>query len=279
MKRVTSIAVMQKLAREIKQKNTIALVPTMGFLHEGHLSLVRLAIKKADVVIVTIFVNPTQFGPHEDFQKYPRDTNSDLQKLGKLDVDYVFVPTSESMYPEGHQTSVGVSRLTQPLCGKSRPGHFDGVALVVNKLFNITQPDFAVFGLKDYQQLVVIERLVKDLNMPITIVRGKTIREKDGLAMSSRNAYLNPQERQLAKALNRGLSKIKKVCANGACTVLQMKTQFYSEIPDDHRVRVDYLEVLDANRLTLIKKYQRNNTLVAAAVFVGKTRLIDNLVF
>jgi pantoate--beta-alanine ligase len=279
MKIIRSISQMQKTAKELKKSKTIAVVPTMGFLHDGHLSLVSLAKKQADIVVVTIFVNPKQFGPKEDFTTYPRDEKNDLAKLKQHHVDFVFVPNMKRMYSEDFQTKIVLSDLTKLLCGQKRPGHFDGVTLVVNKLFNITQADFAVFGKKDYQQLLVIEKMVAELNMPIKIISGKIFREKDGLAMSSRNAYLTPRQREMAASLYRGLCTVKEKCQKRDLSASIMKKEFLREIPEDPQVCVDYLEVYDAKNLTPLKKYKKNRTLVATAVFVGQTRLIDNLVF
>ncbi len=269
---------MQKVSQALKGKKTIAVVPTMGFLHEGHLSLVKIAKKKAAVTIVTLFLNPMQFGPKEDFSTYPRDERADFKKLRALKVDYVFLPSLKKIYPEGFQTTVSVSHLTKPLCGRSRPGHFNGVTTVVNKLFNITQPDYVVFGMKDYQQLLTVKQMVKDLNMPIKVLSGKIIREKDGLAMSSRNANLNKDQRKMACSLHRGLKKVKRACAKKGCHINTMKKVFLSEIPKDSKVVVDYFECLDAKSLAPVKTHKKNSTLIAVAVFFGKTRLIDNMV-
>lgn len=278
MKVIRSIKTMQNICSSLKNRRTIALVPTMGYLHEGHLSLIKLAKKTADVTIATIFVNPKQFGKNEDFSRYPRDEKGDLRKLKTLGVDYVFIPNEKKIYPPDHQTSVEISKISKLLCGRSRPGHFTGVATVVIKLFNIIQPDYSIFGQKDYQQLAVIKTMVKDLNLPVKIICSKIIRENDGLAMSSRNAYLNKSERILAPCLYKGLRKVKRACLNGSVSVNKMRQIFLTQIPKNKRVRVDYIECLNTNNLSPIKMYAKKDTLVAAAVFIGKTRLIDNII-
>lgn len=278
MKIIRSINRMQTIATAVKKNKTIAVVPTMGALHEGHLSLIRLAAKKAHRVVVTLFVNPRQFGQNEDFKTYPRDEAGDLKKLKEHKVDYVFIPKAAAMYPKGFATNISVAGLSEILCGKSRPGHFDGVATVVLKLFNIVKPDIAVFGKKDYQQLVIIKRMVRDLNLPVKIVAAPIKREPDGLALSSRNTYLNPEERRLACCLSQGLKAVKRACLNGVQVVNEMKRAFLSQIPQDKRVRVDYIACLNKNDLSPLTHYHKGKTLVATAVFVGKTRLIDNIV-
>ena len=197
---------MQERAESLRLTgHTVALVPTMGFLHEGHLELIRVGKRHSDKLIISIFVNPTQFGPSEDLGKYPRDTEGDLEKARKVGVDFVFLPSTQEMYPEGYQTRVQVERVTQHLCGISRPGHFEGVTTVVAKLLNITKPHMAIFGQKDFQQLTVISRMVMDLNMDIQIIGVPTVREPDGLAMSSRNKFLSPEERESALSLRKSL--------------------------------------------------------------------------
>jgi len=278
MKTIRSITKMQNICLALKKKKSIAVIPTMGFLHDGHLSLVKMARKKADVTIVTIFVNPMQFGKNEDFGNYPRNEKGDIKKLKALKVDYVFLPETKDIYPNGYQTTVKIDKLTQPLCGKSRPGHFDGVTTIVLKLFQIIQPDFSIFGKKDYQQLMVIKKMVTDLDLPIKILSGNIIREKDGLAMSSRNAYLNAHDRQLALCLRKGLTAVKRACLNNSLSVKKCKTIFLSQIPKNKQMKVDYIEILDATNLSALKKIRKGKTLVATAVFVGKTRLIDNII-
>jgi len=277
MKIIRSVKKMQQIGLSLKNKRTIALVPTMGYLHNGHLSLITIAQKKADVTVTTIFINPTQFGKNEDLSKYPRDEKGDLKKLRKLGVDYVFIPKTEDMYAKDNQVSVHIGNSANILCGKSRPTHFDGVATVVLKLFNIIQPNYAVFGKKDYQQLVIIEQMARDLNLPVKILSGKIAREKDGLAMSSRNAYLNGYERRLALCLSLGLKAVKRACLKKSPGVKEMKKAFLSQIPKDKRIQIDYIECRDKNDLSTIKKYKKGKTLVATAIYIGKTRLIDNI--
>lgn len=279
MKVITSPKKLQQLA--LKLNKSIAVVPTMGALHDGHLSLVKKAKSKASVVIVTIFVNPLQFGPGEDLAKYPKPLQSDLKKLKDLQVDYVFTPKPEQMYTPGHTTTVHLNDLTNKLCGKSRPGHFDGVTTVVLKLFNLTQADYAVFGKKDYQQFLVIQRMVQDLNLPIKIIGAPLVREKDGLALSSRNQYLNSKQRQSALKLSKSLKLTKKHIQNQPKkpTAATIRAFCQKQLSKDKQIRVDYVECLDSNTLNTIKFYQKNKTLLAIAAWVGKTRLIDNIVF
>jgi pantoate--beta-alanine ligase len=254
----------------------LGLVPTMGALHEGHLSLIRAAKKKCEVVVVSIFVNPTQFAPNEDFTKYPRRFERDCQLLEREAVDLLFAPAAEEMYPQGTTTWVTVEGLSDKLCGKSRPGHFRGVTTVVAKLFQIIQPDAAFFGQKDAAQLAIIRRMVRDLNTPVEISGCPIVREGDGLAMSSRNAYLDPQQRKLAPVLHRSLLKIQQVFNEGehrAANLIQTGKQVIAAEPS---VRLDYLEIVDPDTLECISEIS-GSALVAVAAFVGGTRLIDNI--
>lgn len=278
MKIIRSVAQMQKTCLHLKKCKTIAVVPTMGALHTGHLSLVKLAQKKADVVIVTIFVNPMQFGKNEDLARYPRDEKGDLHKLKHSKVDFVFIPNAQAMYPKNFQTLVSVDQVSQRLCGRVRPGHFQGVATVVLKLFQIVQPDFAIFGKKDFQQLKVIEHMVNDLNVPVKIIAAPIIREKDGLALSSRNRYLSPDERELALFLNRGLKRVQQACQEQKITTTRMRQIFLDQMPKNHKIKIDYVECLDSSSLKPLAEPVRGKTLVAVAVWVGNTRLIDNRV-
>ncbi len=250
----------------------------MGFLHEGHLALVRKAREVSDIVVMTIFVNPTQFGPKEAFSKYPRDTKGDLAKARRAGVDFVFLPNVRSIYPADYETYVEVTRATRGLCGKSRPVHFRGVTTIVCKLFNIVQPDFAIFGLKDFQQCAVIKRMVKDLNLPIQVIGVPTVREKDGLAMSSRNVYLNPSERKAALVLSLSLRQIASEVQKGTRNLAALKRQLVTLIRRELLTRIDYVEVMDSETMQPLKKYRPRKTLFAVAVFIGKTRLIDNRV-
>ncbi len=257
--------------------NRIGLVPTMGALHEGHLSLVRTAKSKCDVVVVSIFVNPTQFGPNEDFSKYPRTFDSDCALLEKEGVDLVFAPSVEEMYPRGTVTYVTVEGISDRLCGRSRPGHFRGVTTVVSKLFHIVEPDMAFFGQKDAAQVAIIKRMVCDLNMPVEIVVCPIVREPDGLAMSSRNAYLAPEQRKSALVLSRALRRVQQVFEQGERNPAKLIEVGKAVVAEEPAVRLDYLEVVDPETLEGIDAIS-SKSLVAVAAFVGTTRLIDNSV-
>ena len=257
----------------------IAVVPTMGALHEGHLALLRAARGRADVVILTLFVNPTQFGPSEDLARYPRDEAGDLAKARGAGIDLAFCPDAAAMYPPGSQTFVEVRELSRPLCGASRPGHFTGVATVVAKLFHATLPHVAVFGEKDYQQLAILRRMVRDLDFGIEIVSVPIVREPDGLAMSSRNAYLGPEERRAALALSAGLAAAQAALAAGEREAAALVAAARAPIEAEPLARVDYVELRDADELTELSRIEPGRRAVLAlAVFVGKTRLIDNRV-
>ena len=264
-------AKLQKWALAARRRGRkIALVPTMGYLHEGHLSLVRRAkALKADEIVVSIFVNPVQFCPGEDYEKYPRDEKADIAKCRAAGATAVFLPTPATMYLEGHSTGVSERRLSAGLCGARRPGHFDGVCTVVAKLFNIAQPDLAVFGSKDYQQAQVVRRMVRDLNFPVKIVVAPIVREPSGLAMSSRNTYLGEDERKTALAISAGLRRIK---ADPSFTLAQLRRSL-----EGAGLRVDYVECVDAETLERAKRPQKG-TCVLVAAYCGKTRLIDNVV-
>lgn len=280
MKTIKSIKSMQKLALSFKGKKKISFVPTMGFLHEGHLSLVRKAKQLGEIVVVSIYVNPTQFSPNEDLDSYPRDLKGDLAKLKKLGVDFVFLPRSQDMYGTGFQTTVTVKNISQGLCGAKRPGHFEGVATIVMKLFQIVQPDVAIFGRKDFQQLAVIKTMVKDLNLPVKIIGGKIVREKSGLAMSSRNSYLSPHEKELAASIYKGLLHIKQeVLKSKNTTAQKMKMIFKSNLPKSRGISIDYIECVHVDTLLPLEKYVKNKTVVAVAVKVGRARLIDNMMY
>ena len=254
----------------------IAFVPTMGYLHDGHLSLVRLARKYGDLVVASIFVNPAQFGPNEDLARYPRDFKGDLKKLGSAGADYLFFPSPEEIYPPGYQTYIEVQGLSRGLCGNFRPGHFRGVATVVAKLFNIVLPDVAVFGEKDYQQLRVIQQMAKDLNFPVRVIGGKTVREKDGLAMSSRNVYLSEEERRKALALSRALFMAQEMVEQGENDAQRLIESARELIGADPEAKIEYLEVRDAETLEPVAKIDRPCRMILA-VWQGKTRLIDNV--
>jgi pantoate--beta-alanine ligase len=263
-----------QLAEWRKTGERIALVPTMGALHLGHISLVELAKQKARRAVVSIFVNPIQFGPREDFHLYPRDEAGDLAKLAAAGADLVFTPDVKEMYPQGFSTRVNIGDLTEDLCGSARPNHFDGVATVVTKLLLQCAPDIAIFGEKDYQQLLVIKRLVRDLDIPVEIVGGAIVREKDGLALSSRNAYLSPAERKIAPVLYRTIAEVAEDLANGrgaddAAEAARFKLEASG-------FRVNYVAVRDPETLKPLHGPVRQARVLAAA-FLGKTRLIDNV--
>ncbi len=253
----------------------IALVPTMGALHEGHLALIRRAKAIAEHVVVSIFVNPTQFGPDEDYRRYPRCQKTDQRTLSSLDIDLLYAPSVEEMYPDGFSTMIRVPTLSDPLCGGSRPGHFDGVATVVAKLFNQIEPDSAVFGEKDYQQLLVIRRLVADLDLRVTIETVPVIRNPDGLALSSRNAYLSAQHRRLAPQLYQMIAALASDIATGE-TIEPALTKTINQLKDAGFDAVDYLAVCDAETLAPAT-FPGPPARVFAAVKLGQTRLIDNI--
>ena len=262
---------------EARAGKTIGFVPTMGYWHEGHLNLIRAARRKCQVVLVSVFVNPLQFAPQEDYQQYPRDLSRDARLARAEGVDYLFYPSMEEMYPQGFQTAVEVRELSDKLCGKSRPGHFKGVATVVLKLFNIVKPDAAFFGQKDAQQALIIKHMIDDLNLDVELVIMPIVREEDGLAMSSRNLYLNPKERRAATILYKSLLKAKELILGGerkASTIISQMTQMIEEEP---LARVDYIALTDADNLQEADVI-RGKILIALAVFIGKSRLIDNLI-
>jgi pantoate--beta-alanine ligase len=255
----------------------LGFVPTMGALHEGHLSLVRTAKTQCDMVAASIFVNPTQFGPTEDFSKYPRSFERDRGLLENEGVELLFVPSVEEMYPEGSVTFVSVEGLSERLCGKSRPGHFRGVTTIVSKLFHITQPDLAFFGQKDAAQVAIIRRMVRDFNLGVEIVVCPIVREADGLAMSSRNAYLNPQERKSALVLSRSLAQVKKLFEQGERRTSKLGAAGRQIFAEEPSVRLDYFEIVNPETLEALE-HVTDSALVAVAAFVGDTRLIDNIV-
>jgi len=255
----------------------IGLVPTMGYLHEGHLSLVRRAQELCDLVVVSIFVNPIQFGEGEDYDRYPRDLSRDLDLLRKEGVGAVFAPAVRAMYPEREQTIVEPpTGMENRLCGRNRPGHFRGVTTVVSKLFNICLPDVAVFGQKDAQQALIIEKMVRDLNFPVQIVRGEIVREPDGLAMSSRNVYLSPEDRKDATVLYRSLLMARELINQGVRETSQVKKAMFDMINQVSSAQIDYIEIYNAMDLSEIQEI-KGQVLLALAVRFGSTRLIDNL--
>ena len=275
---ITSPADMQDWSRRQRAAGrVIGLVPTMGYLHEGHLSLVRLARSRADAVVVSLFVNPTQFGPKEDFSRYPRDLERDRALCEREGVEVLFMPGAAYMYPAGYSVFINEERLSTGLCGASRPGHFRGVCTVVAKLFNLVLPDLAVFGEKDAQQLRVIRRMVRDLNFPVTIVPGPIMREADGVAMSSRNVLLKPDERRQAVQLSRALARAAEAFAAGERSAARIKDLVRAELSAAPLGRIDYVELVDDESLEPIDLLERPAVL-ALAVYFSATRLIDNTV-
>lgn len=278
MRAITSLAEMQQTALSFKRADKrIAFVPTMGFLHEGHASLLREGRRRGDLLVLSIFVNPIQFGPNEDLDLYPRNLDGDCAIARECGVDFVFTPAAAEMYLPGFQTAIRVQELALPLCGASRPGHFDGVATVVSKLFNIVQPDVALFGKKDFQQLAIIRRMTTDLSIPIEIVGMPIVREADGLAMSSRNAYLSAEQRQSALCLSKAIQQARKRFEAGEHQVSSLLTTAAAIIHTEPSVMIDYLEFRDSGTLEKVA-IASDTTLMALAVKVGTTRLIDNTV-
>jgi len=274
---LTTVDEMRAAARAARQRSkTLGFIPTMGALHEGHLSLIRSAGAKCDAVVVSIFVNPLQFGPNEDFFRYPRPFEKDLALLEQESVDFVFAPSPEEMYPAGAVTCVEVKRLSEKLCGRSRQGHFRGVTTIVSKLFNIIQPNLAFFGQKDAAQVAIIRRMVKDLNIPVEIVVCPIVREPDGLAMSSRNAYLSEEQRKSALVLSAALRHMQEAFENGersSKTLLSAGVRIFEQEP---AAKLDYLEIIDPDTLDDVNQLSKP-ALVAVAAFIGTTRLIDNV--
>lgn len=275
MQIANTIAEMKAL--RLKHLGSVGFVPTMGYLHDGHLALVKRARAENAVVVVSIFVNPTQFGPAEDFASYPRDTQRDLALLEKEMVDIVFTPSSEEMYPEGFSSWVEVEKITERLEGSHRPGHFRGVATVVTKLFNIIKPTRAYFGQKDAQQALVIKKMVTDLNMDLEIVVAPTVRESDGLAMSSRNTYLNPKEREAATILFKALTLAQNLWGEGERNADTIRQEMVSLISSEPLAKIDYVSIADAETLEELSRIDRP-ALASLAVRIGRTRLIDNVV-
>jgi pantoate--beta-alanine ligase len=274
---ITSVVEMQERATAaLAAGKTISFVPTMGFLHQGHASLLREGRARGDLLVLSIFVNPTQFGVGEDFESYPRDLQRDSEIARDNGVDIIFAPTAGEMYPSGYQTYVNVEKVTLPLCGASRPGHFRGVTTVVAKLFNIVKPTYAFFGQKDFQQLVVISRMVRDLNMDVTVVGLPTVREADGLAMSSRNAYLSPEERIGARCLSRSLAAVSELYHAGDVVVERLRAELLRMLDSEPLARIDYAEFRDGDSLEEVALAD-DRTVVALAVRIGTTRLIDNI--
>lgn len=278
MKIIKAIREMQALSRTLtKGGKTLGLVPTMGALHEGHMDLVMRAQAENDFTVVSIFVNPTQFGPNEDFNRYPRDEQGDINKLQSRGVDAVFLPSGIEMYPDGFSTAVMVGEIGNKLCGASRPGHFNGVATVVAKLFNIVMPDRAYFGQKDFQQAVIIRRLARDMNMPVDVIVCPVVREPDGLAMSSRNRYLDDSQRKAATVLYRALSRALALASgSGVIDAVEIKKEIQAIIAGEPLARIDYIEIVDTQMLEPVSRIS-SQAVACIAVYIGATRLIDNM--
>jgi len=279
MKIIHSAAEMQEIARQLKiQSKIIGFVPTMGYLHKGHLSLMSRSVKDCDVTVVSIYVNPMQFGPKEDFKKYPRDIKTDLKLCRQQNVDYVFIPKDAQIYPKGYMTEVQVKGITDSLCGKFRPGHFTGVCTIVSKLFNIVKPDIAYFGQKDAQQALVIKKMVKDLHMSLKIKVLPIIREPDGLAMSSRNAYLDDKQRQDAVLLSQALKKAKQLIEQKQRKTAKIIFQMKRLLSQSEFATIEYIAIVDADHLSEIKQLKaKTKVLIVLAVYMGRVRLIDNI--
>lgn len=277
MKLVTSIDELREEVKEWKKSGlTVGLVPTMGFLHEGHKSLIHRAVAENDKVVVSNFVNPSQFGPNEDYESYPRDQKKDFELCENEGAAIMFAPTPEEMYCDP-KAYVAINDLSEKLCGKTRPIHFKGVCTVVSKLFNIVTPDRAYFGQKDAQQLIIIKKMVKDLNFGIEIVGCPIIREADGLAKSSRNTYLNDEERKAALCLSKSIKKAKELVAGGNNDAISVINEMKAVINAEKLAKIDYVEAVSEDTLEPVEKLSKGN-LVAMAVYIGKTRLIDNFI-
>ncbi|MGB9607221.1 MAG: pantoate--beta-alanine ligase [bacterium] len=270
---------MKEISRKAREEGKIiGFVPTMGYFHEGHLSLVRKAREECDIVVVSLFVNPIQFGPQEDYHSYPRDEERDAEMARDVGVDVLFIPSASEMYPDGYSTYVEVQGLTEGLCGRFRPGHFRGVTTVVLKLFNIVNPQRAYFGEKDYQQLKVIEKMTRDLNLDIQIVPCPTVREEDGLAMSSRNAYLSQEERKAATVIYRSLLEAKRLYEEGERNARKIEQIVEKNLRGEKLVKkIDYVEVVHPETLEELETIGEEGAVLAVALWIGKARLIDNI--
>jgi len=278
MKTITKTEEMHEAVLEEKSRGrSVGFVPTMGFLHEGHLSLVRESVRRADVTVVSIYVNPTQFGPKEDFKQYPRDIHRDTELLKDEGVDYLFLPDNKEIYSEGYKPYVEVHDLQDKLCGRSRPGHFRGVCTVVLKLFNTVNPDMAFFGQKDAQQTIILKRMAQDLNLGVKIEIVPIVREEDGLALSSRNSYLDHEERRAALVLSKSLEEARMMVQNGERDSGQIVDRMKEMIGREPLAKIDYVEIVDMENLDPVQKIE-NKALAALAVFVGEVRLIDNTI-
>jgi len=277
MEILKTIPEMKEAVRERKSQGmSVGFVPTMGYLHDGHLSLVQESLKRTDSTVVSVFVNPAQFGPKEDFKEYPRDLKRDAEILERMGVNFLFAPDAGEMYPEGYKTYVKVHDLQDRLCGRSRPGHFRGVCTVVLKLFNIVNPDISFFGQKDAQQAIILKRMAKDLNLDVKIDVLPIVREGDGLALSSRNTHLNPEERKAAVSLSRSLKEAQMMTESGERDTEKIIQRMREIIGKEPLAEIDYIDIVDMNGLEPIKKIDKE-ALIALAVFIGKVRLIDNI--
>ncbi len=278
MKIIRTVREMQQEAESIRNSGkTIGFVPTMGYLHEGHLSLLRIAKQQSDILVLSIYVNPTQFAPNEDLDKYPRNFERDEQLAQSEGVDIIFYPDNTEIYPEGFQTWVEVENLPIALCGQSRPHHFRGVTTICAKLFLAVKPHIAVFGQKDFQQARIIQQMVKDLNMDLKIIVGPIVRESDGLAMSSRNKYLSKKEREDALSLSEALEMGRNLILQGEKATTKIKQTMADHMNQKANIKIDYIEIVDTKTLRTVERIE-TKTLIALAVFAGKTRLIDNIV-
>lgn len=277
MKTITEIKEIKAEIKALKSKGrVIGFVPTMGYLHEGHLSLVRESVKTTDCTVVSIFINPTQFGPKEDFKEYPRDLKRDSEILEEEGVDYLFVPETNQMYPKNYKTYVSVHDLEDKLCGCSRPEHFRGVCTIVLKLFNIVNPDISFFGQKDAQQAIILKRMVRDLDLDVKIQVLPIVREKDGLAISSRNFYLSPEQRQAALILSKSLRDAQKMIDNGERESERIVKRMRDMINSEHHVKIDYIEIVGPESLEPLSRIE-NGAFIALAVFIDNVRFIDNI--
>lgn len=274
---VEKIIEMKKISESVRKEKRVGFVPTMGFLHDGHLSLVRKSKEMTDFTVVSIFVNPTQFGPNEDYERYPRDIARDKALLEKEGIDVLFFPKVEEMYPKGYKTFVRVIQMEDYLCGRVRKGHFQGVATVVTKLFNIVKPHLAFFGMKDYQQLKIIETMVRDLNMDVEIVPCPTVREEDGLAMSSRNSYLKPEERKKATNIYKALMRGREVFLNGERDSAKILEEVKGSLSKVEGLEIEYVNVVHPETLEDVERIT-DSAVLATAVRIGSTRLIDNVI-
>ncbi len=279
MRVIQNIDSMRKVSHQARSKNkSIGFVPTMGYLHKGHLSLIKKARRECDFVIISIYVNPIQFGPKEDYKRYPRDLKRDKRLAREEKVDVVFIPKDKDIYPDGYQTYVdNEGSLSEGLCGATRPGHFKGVCTIVCKLFNIIKPDRAYFGQKDYQQAQIVKQMVRDLNMDVKIRVLPTVRDEDGLAISSRNEYLSLSERRRALILYRSLQQAKRMIKEGIKDVSYIRNNIKDKIKSIKPTKIDYIEIVDSNTLKRVNKIDRE-VLIALAVWIGRTRLIDNMI-